>query len=73
MEKGIVEFRKITLVGGGGFMGRSLAQKMASSGIDVTVLEVSEERIAQAREAMANSLDDELRRFRSRGSPWPRT
>jgi 3-hydroxybutyryl-CoA dehydrogenase len=63
MEKGIVEFRKITLVGGGGFMGRSLAQKMASSGIDVTVLEVSEERIAQAREAMANSLDDELRKW----------
>ena len=40
---------KITLVGGGGFMGRSLAQKMASSGIDVTVLEVSEERIARRR------------------------
>ena len=58
-----MEFRKITLVGGGGFMGRSLAQKMASSGIDVTVLEVSEERIAQAREAMANSLDDELRKW----------
>lgn len=63
MEKGIVEFRKITLVGGGGFMGRSLAQKMASSGIDVTVLEVSEERITQAREAMAASLDDELRKW----------
>lgn len=58
-----MEFRKITLVGGGGFMGRSLAQKMASSGIDVTVLEVSEERITQAREAMANSLDDELRKW----------
>lgn len=62
LEKGIVDFRKITLVGGG-FMGRSLAQKMASCGIDVTVLEVSEDRIAEARAAMTASLDDELRKW----------
>jgi len=63
MELGTVDFRKITIVGGGGFMGRSLAQKMASSGIDVTVLEVSEERIAQARTAMNASLDAELAKW----------
>ncbi len=57
-----MEFRKISIVGGGP-LGRSLAQKVASCGIDVAVLEVSEERAAQAREELAAGLDDELRKW----------
>jgi 3-hydroxybutyryl-CoA dehydrogenase len=57
-----VEYRKLGIVGGG-FMGRSLAQKVASSGIDVTVLEVSKERAAQAREALGANLDEELAKW----------
>jgi 3-hydroxybutyryl-CoA dehydrogenase len=63
MEKGIVEFRRITIVGGGGFMGRSLAQKIASSGIDVMVLETSEDRIGHARRGIAASLDAEMAKW----------
>ena len=57
-----MEFRKISIVGGG-FLGRSLAQKVASCGIDVGVLEVSEERAAQSREELVANLDDELRKW----------
>jgi 3-hydroxybutyryl-CoA dehydrogenase len=57
-----VEFRKLGIVGGG-FMGRSLAQKVASSGIDVTVLEVSQERAKQAREELVANLDEELAKW----------
>jgi 3-hydroxybutyryl-CoA dehydrogenase len=55
----VVEFRKISIVGGG-ILGRSLAQKVASCGIDVIVLEVSEERAAQSREELVANLDNEL-------------
>ncbi len=48
---------------GAGALGRSLAQKVASCGIDVDVLEVSEERAAQAREELVANLDDELRKW----------
>jgi 3-hydroxybutyryl-CoA dehydrogenase len=44
-------------------MGRSLAQKVASSGIDVTVLEVSAERAARAREDLVANLDGELAKW----------
>lgn len=57
-----MEYRKLGIVGGG-FMGRSLAQKVASSGIDVVVLEVSQERVAAAREALAANLDEELAKW----------
>ena len=57
-----MEFRKLGIVGGG-FMGRSLAQKMASSGIDVTVLEVSQERAEQARAELIANLDGELAKW----------
>lgn len=54
-----MEFRKIGIVGGG-LLGRSLAQKVASCGIDVNLLEVSEERAATSREELVANLDDEL-------------
>lgn len=57
-----MEFRKLTVVGGG-FMGKSLAQKVASSGIDVVVLELSAERAQDARAAVASSLDEELKKW----------
>lgn len=57
-----MEFRKLTVVGGG-FMGKSLAQKIASSGIDVVVLELSAERAEESRAAVASSLDEELRKW----------
>lgn len=57
-----VEFRKIGIVGGGS-MGRSIAEKLASSGIDVQVLEVSAEQAAASRVALEASLDAELAKW----------
>jgi 3-hydroxybutyryl-CoA dehydrogenase len=57
-----VEFRKLGIVGGG-FIGKSLAQKVASNGIDVMVLEVSKELAGRAREGLAASLDEELAKW----------
>ncbi len=57
-----MEFRKLGVVGGG-LMGRSLAQKVASSGIDVAVLEVSKERADEARAALVANLDQELAKW----------
>ena len=57
-----MEFRRISIVGGGG-LGRSLAQKVASCGIDVTVLEVSEEAVVRSRGELTTNLDDELRKW----------
>ena len=57
-----MEIRKVSIVGGG-LLGRSLAQKVASCGIDVGVLEVSEERALQSREELIANLDDELRKW----------
>ena len=57
-----MEFRRLGIVGGG-LMGRSIAQKVASSGIDVVALEVSEARARAAREELAASLDEELAKW----------
>lgn len=57
-----MEFRKLGIVGGG-FMGRSLAQKVASSGIDVQVLEVSKERAEQSRAELVATLDAEMAKW----------
>lgn len=57
-----MEFRKLGIVGGG-FMGRSIAQKVASNGIDVIVVEVSEEKAKQAREELVANLDAELEKW----------
>jgi 3-hydroxybutyryl-CoA dehydrogenase len=57
-----VEFRKLGIVGGGA-MGKSLAEKVASNGIDVIVVEVSERKARAAREELTASLDHELEKW----------
>jgi 3-hydroxybutyryl-CoA dehydrogenase len=57
-----VEFRSIGIVGGG-FMGKSIAEKIASNGIDVIVLEISEERALAAREELVVNLNQELSKW----------
>jgi len=57
-----MEFQKLGIVGGG-FMGKSIAQKVAAGGIDVVVLEVSKDQAARARDELATSLDAELAKW----------
>lgn len=57
-----MEIRKLGIVGGG-YMGKSIAQKVAASAIDVVVLEVSDEMAARARSGLAASLDQELAKW----------
>ncbi len=57
-----MEFQKLGIVGGG-FMGKSIAQKVAASGIDVVVLEVSKPQAERAREELAASLDAEMAKW----------
>jgi 3-hydroxybutyryl-CoA dehydrogenase len=57
-----MEFRRLGIVGGG-MMGRSIAEKVASNGIDVVVQEVSDEMVERARDDLAASLDAELRKW----------
>jgi 3-hydroxybutyryl-CoA dehydrogenase len=57
-----VEFRKLGIVGGG-TMGKCLAEKAASVGIDVVVVEVSPEKADQAREELVAALDRELEKW----------
>jgi len=57
-----VEFRKLGIVGGG-TMGKSLAEKVASNGIDVILVEVSQERADQARQELVATLDRELAKW----------
>ena len=57
-----MEFRKLGIVGGGA-MGKSLAEKVASNGIDVIVVEVSEKKAREARQELAASLDHELEKW----------
>ncbi len=57
-----MEFRRLGIVGGG-HMGKSIAEKVASNGIDVSVLEVSEERARAAAHDLARILDAELAKW----------
>lgn len=57
-----MEFRKLGIVGGG-TMGKCLAEKAASVGIDVVVVEVSPEKAEQAREELVAALDRELEKW----------
>jgi 3-hydroxybutyryl-CoA dehydrogenase len=57
-----VEFRKLGIVGGG-TMGKSLAEKVATNGIDVIVVEVSQEKADQARAELVATLDRELEKW----------
>jgi 3-hydroxybutyryl-CoA dehydrogenase len=57
-----VEFRKLGIVGGG-TMGKCLAEKAASVGIDVVVVEVSQDKADRAREELVVALDRELEKW----------
>jgi 3-hydroxybutyryl-CoA dehydrogenase len=57
-----MEFRTFGIVGGGQ-MGKSIAEKVASSGIDVIVLEASPARAAGARAELERDLDHELEKW----------
>ena len=57
-----MEFRKLGIVGGG-TMGKSLAEKVASNGIDVILVEVSQEKADQARQELVATLDRELAKW----------
>ncbi len=57
-----MEFRKLGIVGGG-TMGKCLAEKAASVGIDVVVVEVSPEKAERAREELVAALDRELEKW----------
>lgn len=57
-----MDIRTLGIVGGG-MTGRALAQKAASSGIDVRVVEISPERAAAGRAGLENSLDAELSKW----------
>ena len=57
-----MEFRKLGIVGGG-TMGKSLAEKVASNGIDVILVEISQEKAEQAREELVATLDRELEKW----------
>jgi 3-hydroxybutyryl-CoA dehydrogenase len=57
-----MEFQKLGVVGGG-FMGKSIAEKVAASGIDVVVLEVSKEQASRSRDELAANLDEELAKW----------
>ena len=57
-----MEFRRLGIVGGGQ-MGKSIAHKLAASGIDVTVVEVSAARAGAARAEFEAGLDAELAKW----------
>jgi 3-hydroxybutyryl-CoA dehydrogenase len=57
-----VELRSLGIVGGG-LMGRSISEKVASEGIEVHVVEVSEERARACEGALAATLDRELAKW----------
>ncbi len=48
---------------GGGLMGQGIAQTIAGSGLDVLIIEKSEEAAAEAKEALAETMDREIRRW----------
>jgi 3-hydroxybutyryl-CoA dehydrogenase len=57
-----VELRSLGIVGGG-LMGRSISEKVASEGIEVHVVEVSEEQARACEAALAAALDRELAKW----------
>jgi 3-hydroxybutyryl-CoA dehydrogenase len=57
-----MEIRTLGIVGGG-FVGKSLAQKVASKGIHVVVLELDEPHAKQARQGLIANLDAELAKW----------
>jgi 3-hydroxybutyryl-CoA dehydrogenase len=57
-----MELRTLGIVGGGS-MGKSIAEKVASRGIRVIILERSAERAAEARAELVANLDQELAKW----------
>jgi len=57
-----MEFRTLGIVGGG-FVGKSLAEKVASKGIQAVVLERNEQTSADARQGLVANLDAELAKW----------
>lgn len=48
---------------GGGLMGQGIAQTIAGSGLDVLIIEKTEETAAEAKEALSETMDREIRRW----------
>jgi 3-hydroxybutyryl-CoA dehydrogenase len=61
------ELRDVAIIGGG-MMGRSIATKVAQAGLNVSLKEVSQEALSNARSALEDSLDHEIARFGLTGS-----
>jgi 3-hydroxybutyryl-CoA dehydrogenase len=57
-----MDIRTLGIVGGGQ-MGKSIAEKVASNGIDVIVAEISEDTAAAAQEELVANLDEELEKW----------
>ncbi|MBI3890616.1 MAG: NAD(P)-binding domain-containing protein [Candidatus Wallbacteria bacterium] len=57
-----MHFRKIAVVGGG-TMGQGIAQVAASAGIDVVLVEVSEERAQQVQRELSAKLDAQIAKW----------
>lgn len=57
-----MDFRRVGIVGGGP-MGRSIAEKLASSGIEVALVERSDEQASASRAALELALDAELAKW----------
>ncbi len=63
MSRGVrMEFKLIGMVGGG-HMGRSIAETLATHGIEVVIAERSAERAASARGELVASLDQDLAKW----------
>jgi 3-hydroxybutyryl-CoA dehydrogenase len=56
------EFNKVGIVGCG-ILGQEISRMVSSHGIDVTFVEVSEEKIEQALAGISNDLDDMIERW----------
>lgn len=48
---------------GGGLMGQGIAQTIAGAGLDVLIIEKSEEAAAEAKEALTETMDREIKRW----------
>ena len=48
---------------GAGIMGQGIAQTVSSSGIDVVIIEKNEANLNNAKESLADSIDNEIKRW----------
>jgi 3-hydroxybutyryl-CoA dehydrogenase len=59
-ESGRIEFVAVV---GGGIMGRGIAQTIAASGIDVLIVEISEEVLKNTLDSLREDMDREIQRW----------